>query len=900
MQPLCSVFFFSEYTEIKLNLYTLKEMDYFVKTEPFRKAEITLETKNIVILTGHPGEGKTTLACQLGLTEKQNRMKVLLLKGPSEWKAVNWGLKIFDTVIIDNIFGESVLDQTRLEVWKMLLPEVEQFAACKMLRVIITTRHYILEECRNGLAEFASFKSVEKNGVVIHLTSKALDRNIRKKILKSQAEKHRHSIEDSTLDELVEASLCPSLNGQENFAFGFPECANMFMGQIDERQSENCIFNLNSGKEFFKNPAALFKKYLSSLHGQDQSIEKFIALLIVWVSRSNCGFSENIQLAKRAPSHIKKVVRSLRSEGLDDSLLKKIQTSLRSHVGGLLECQSGYYKFSHRVIGDMVGVVMGQNDPRFAVEFCQYDFFMKYISIKHGHEDGDYKIVIEEGDFEKLADKCVKMIVRKSNKRKSNNEGINLNVLHHEAFKSETFVQSFLDYVINEKSGTIKNKLFTTKVTKTGDIRFKYGKSDEIFQFCLTGYAFFSGLGIFAQKVVVKNMAKFTQTDMDKFLFYATHAGDTNSMRFLLTQGSVVTRNVLFVVVHKYKEQHLDILLQHGTNHINDFEDDENNYTPLMVASILGKPATVGCLLKHGANASLRNRKKLTALHLAVIFERYDVVRQITDTDKSLINITEEKYNKTPLHIAAELGYTRGVSQLIVCGADVKMKDDGGHCSIHLAAIKGNIGVVELLLNHDKSQEQLITSPSNDATSGMSLFHIAVWKNDHKLLALLADMNADPKTCNTIDCSGETALHIACKNADLDCVHILLHLMNADPKILTKNGDSIYHILRREMHKSAATEMKLLKYVAIEKYLDDCYPELKEQLLPLECHSETDISKSCNPLPFPRELIVQKEIERVKSSFTRKDPDDDNSYSQDKFEVSENKLGQHGCILEYV
>jgi len=94
---------------------------HFIKTQQYDKARELLNDKNILILTGNPREGKTAMAAHLALeggTKKENCIK---LECARDWEDVDWSLRCFTTVIIDDIFGGIALDHGRLREWKSAL-----------------------------------------------------------------------------------------------------------------------------------------------------------------------------------------------------------------------------------------------------------------------------------------------------------------------------------------------------------------------------------------------------------------------------------------------------------------------------------------------------------------------------------------------------------------------------------------------------------------------------------------------------------------------------------------------------------------------------------------------------------------------------------------------------------
>jgi ankyrin repeat protein len=57
-----------------------------------------------------------------------------------------------------------------------------------------------------------------------------------------------------------------------------------------------------------------------------------------------------------------------------------------------------------------------------------------------------------------------------------------------------------------------------------------------------------------------------------------------------------------------------------------------------------------------------------------------------------------DRWNKIPLHDAAQQGHLSVAKLLLERGADVRMKKDDGYTPLHYAAKSGNISLVKLLL----------------------------------------------------------------------------------------------------------------------------------------------------------------------------------------------------------
>ena len=97
------------------------KMQYYVKTNVYNEASKKLQTSGIAILCGHPGEGKTTMAGCL-LIEMANESKLLRLGGPDDWRLVD--SDAYTAVLIDDIFGNAVLDAYKVRKWEGYLKEI--------------------------------------------------------------------------------------------------------------------------------------------------------------------------------------------------------------------------------------------------------------------------------------------------------------------------------------------------------------------------------------------------------------------------------------------------------------------------------------------------------------------------------------------------------------------------------------------------------------------------------------------------------------------------------------------------------------------------------------------------------------------------------------------------------
>ncbi|XP_060594743.1 uncharacterized protein LOC132749079 isoform X1 [Ruditapes philippinarum] len=123
-------------------------MEYYVRTNIYTEASKQLKTSGIAILSGHPGDGKTVMANCL-LMDMAHESKLLRLTSPDDWRLVDLG--VYTAVLIDDIFGNAVLDENLLKKWEVFLIDIRNAANQRKLSFVITTRHYIMQEANEKL-----------------------------------------------------------------------------------------------------------------------------------------------------------------------------------------------------------------------------------------------------------------------------------------------------------------------------------------------------------------------------------------------------------------------------------------------------------------------------------------------------------------------------------------------------------------------------------------------------------------------------------------------------------------------------------------------------------------------------------------------------------------------------
>ena len=122
----------------------------------------------------------------------------------------------------------------------------------------------------------------------------------------------------------------------------------------------------------------------------------------------------------------------------------------------------------------------------------------------------------------------------------------------------------------------------------------------------------------------------------------------------------------------------------------------------------------VSVLVKHGADPSMRNKRKVSPLHMSCRFGLGKLAAHLIELGAEVDARDEVK--ETPLYRAVNLGYEACVKVLLSAGADPNVQNRKGLSPLHRAVARGKVTVVPLLLDAGADPELLDRSGKVPAT----------------------------------------------------------------------------------------------------------------------------------------------------------------------------------------
>ena len=220
------------------------------------------------------------------------------------------------------------------------------------------------------------------------------------------------------------------------------------------------------------------------------------------------------------------------------------------------------------------------------------------------------------------------------------------------------------------------------------------------------------------------------------------------------------------------------VLVACGTNGRTSWTKNEPT-TPMHDTAANGEPEAIALLLEQGADMEARDDYGWTSLHFAAARNKPEAVALLLDRGADIE--ARDDYEWTPLHVAAMGNNPEVVALLLDRGADIEARDDiPSQISWEAVLAKTLLGVLSLSLvaiNPDTAADRgrefgkVLYKPVSLDISENTPLHLAAWRNNPEVVALLLDRGADVEARNEI---GSTPLHFAAVRNKPEAIALLL------------------------------------------------------------------------------------------------------------------------------
>ncbi len=284
-------------------------------------------------------------------------------------------------------------------------------------------------------------------------------------------------------------------------------------------------------------------------------------------------------------------------------------------------------------------------------------------------------------------------------------------------------------------------------------------------------------------------------------------------------------RTALHVAIEKSRNDLIPYLVNLG---VDIDQADWNGKTALHLAAQLKNEDALILLLARGAQPLLRTDELRTPLHIAAeagFTKGVEILLEIPEVKTSL-NIHKTYHEGfTPLLSAINFNHPDIAEMLVQAGSDINSRDNKNRHGLFIAAENGTLGMIRRLIKLGIDIEKSPQSTDNK----VPLAHIINNKNYDEVLLTLYAAGMD---LNAVDGSGQTALHEACGRNETGKAKSLLDV-GANPNALNEFGQRPLDITMDHYSYSYDDKPELIAHMLLRGASPDISPALETKYAPL-------------------------------------------------------------------
>ncbi|XP_063144282.1 ankyrin repeat domain-containing protein 6 isoform X5 [Rattus norvegicus] len=257
-----------------------------------------------------------------------------------------------------------------------------------------------------------------------------------------------------------------------------------------------------------------------------------------------------------------------------------------------------------------------------------------------------------------------------------------------------------------------------------------------------------------------------------------------------------------------------------------------------------------------------------------------------TENVVQLINkgakVAVTKHGRTPLHLAANKGHLSVVQILLKAGCDLDVQDDGDQTALHRATVVGNTEILTALIREGCALDR-------QDKDGNTALHEAAWHGFSQSAKLLVKAGANVLARNK---AGDTALHVAAALNHKKVVKILLEA-GADTTLVNNAGQTPLETARYHDNPEVALLLtkapQILRFSrgrSLRKRRERLKEERRAQSVPRDEVAQSKGSVSAGDTPSSEQAVPEKEEARRDCPPASQEPRKDERRRKSRPEVS--------------
>eukprot|EP00105_Crassostrea_gigas_P020621 XP_011439451.2 PREDICTED: uncharacterized protein LOC105336715 isoform X2 [Crassostrea gigas] len=762
-------FSISEYTTKKA-IFEQWELDdsCFISTKACKEVEKIIKSRNLVIVAGHSGSGKSAIIQHIAL---KYRMQGWTIRQVTNVKEIvnEYSSSRFQNnktmLVFNDPFGKETFDELLNNSWQTYEEDLQLYL--KTSKLIMSCRNHIISDTRviRNLVNQSHIVNIDYNKYKLSVDEK---RQILNKYTSGI------NLSDKDCDKVVEV---------ERY---FPLLCKLYSSKEEYK---------HKGIEFFTKPVTVLKEEILEFRKKDKGKYCALALLVL--------FNDDLCVSDLLTNedNENKFKHMLKLCGLDKTTPP---SAIGDNFSSMKDCFvkkiGDTYHFYHDLVMEVTTNVFGTDYPAETIKHADIGFIRKRVKLGNCDEHGDSFTIYLSGDryaeelgerlyTELYGERLVDVVLNPCLRNEKVIEVLKKKIAGHPE-------NHYL--LLERKKLTIdKQKLdWTSKTVLMNKLKFLELENEvspllALIVFCHTELSQYCINTLQQKQIDLFSCSLIPAMCCNGSIELFYNVFKCPAKESLNKEWNGFYPIHILSVFHNYEL--LNKLMTIGIN-VNEKTDENVGWTPLMLAAgndtqgygdynheetgRMRRDNTIHHLLRNGANINLCMKKGVSPLYIACQNE-HDSTVQLLLSNGADINLCMED-GASPLYIACQNEHDSTVQLLLSNGADINLCMEDGASPLYVACQNGHDRTVQLLLRSGADINLWMED-------GARPLYVACQNGHDSTVQLLLRNGADNNLCME---DGASPLYVACQNGHDRTVQLLLR-SGADINMRMKNGANI-------------------------------------------------------------------------------------------------------------